>query len=400
MNDALSLDFDSIIAEAKSATALTNFGDTRFEQPLRVLLHALDTEAKLNEMGRMGQRARIVDILIGRLRAEEYIRRYPEILDEQIEAPVVIVGLPRTGTTMLHRTMACDDRFYAPLWYETRYPAPDLDWDFSLENDARINRAEQEVAAMLAASPDLAAIHPLEACGADEELMLLEQSFFSTTPEAFCYIPSYGQWLSEADNTPGYEYLKRQLQFLQWQKNRSGAGARAQRWLLKTPHHLHQMKTLLSVFPDAKIVQTHRDPVQTIPSICSFHHALWIMASDQVDDHLVAEQWSTKFAAGMRHTMDVRDDAPEVFLDLWFEQTTIDAEGCAKQIYDFVGMEATEQALEAMAQWRQDNRREDRAAHHYTLAQFGLTEEGLRQQFADYRRRFIEAEPSSNNKDQ
>ncbi|ROS05753.1 sulfotransferase family protein [Sinobacterium caligoides] len=389
MTARIDFSFDSVVAEAKQRAGLDNFGDYSFEAPLRVLLHALEVEAKLSELGREMQHERVVNALVNRLQLQDFCQRYPEILDEQIAAPVVIVGLPRTGTTMLQRTMACDERFYSPLWYEIHYPAPARDWDFTTENDARIPQAELDVEAILEVSPGLAAIHPLEAGAADEEIILLEHSFFSTTPEAFCNIPGYGDWLSEADNTPGYQYLRRQLQFLQWQKKKSGVNPNAERWLLKSPHHLHHMQTLLEVFPGTKVVQTHRDPLQTIPSICSFNSTLWAMNSEAVDDQEIARQWSDKFARGMRHTMAVRAQYPEAFLDLWFDQTTTDAQGCARAIYEFVGMQASESALEKMRQWRQANKREDRAPHHYTLQQFGLTEQGLSEQFNDYRQAFI-----------
>ena len=131
------LSFDAVLSEACRRAELQDFGDTAFFQPLRVLLAALRDEAQLTSVGRSGQFNRIVELLVNRLRVQYWLQRHPEILDEQIEAPVVIVGLMRTGTTMLHRLMACDKQFYAPLWYETRYPAPRPGHRFAMP-DARI----------------------------------------------------------------------------------------------------------------------------------------------------------------------------------------------------------------------------------------------------------------------
>lgn len=376
-----------VLAAASARDGLQDFGNNSFREPLAVLMDALNGEAQLNEGGRTGQFYRTVDLLVNRLRVEDWFRRHPEIADEAIEAPVVIVGLPRTGTTMLHRILASDARFFAPIWYEVRNPAPFPGWAFE-GPDPRIAAAEAEVAMMLEANPELAAIHPMNATGADEEIMLLEHSFYSTTPPAFGNVPSYMAWQDAHDNTPGYRYLKRLLQFLQWQKKRLGQGG--QRWLLKTPHHLHCMDVLLREFPDALVVQTHRDPLQTIPSIASFHYELWKLGSDTANPATVGRMWADKFARGMHHTIAVRDAGAESrFLDVHFEDTVADPFGVIGAVYDFIGMALTPGARQAMEDWQDENRRDNRPAHHYTLAEFGFTEAGIASQFAEYRERFI-----------
>lgn len=384
----VNLDPEALLRGAMEATGLSDFGDDSFREPFEVLMKSLDEEADLNRVGRYTQYERTLGILINRLRTEDWIARHPEILEEKVEAPVVIVGLQRTGTTMLHRILASDSRFYAPLWYEVRRPAPYPDWDFHAP-DRRIAEARAEVAAMLEANPELAAIHPLDPVGADEDIMLLEHSFYSTVPDSFCNVPTYGKWNDEHDNTPGYQYLKRMLQFLQWQKKKRGDPP-AERWLLKTPHHLHHIATLLNVFPDAKIVQTHRDPLQTIPSSASFNYNLWIMCSDNADPKVVGEQWAAKYANGLAHTMQTRRARPEAFLDVWYRDTVSDPFKAIEQVYDFIGMELTKEAHDAMERWREENRREARPPHEYTLEQFGFTEEGLKAQFREYREAYIE----------
>ena len=146
----------TLLAAAMDATGLSDFGDESFREPLDVLIKSLNEEANLNAGGRFGQYQRILNILINRLRVEGWIDKHPEILDEEISAPVVIIGLQRTGSTFFHRILAADKRFYAPLWYEVRNPAPELEWDFK-GKDARITSAEAEVAAMLEANPEIAA---------------------------------------------------------------------------------------------------------------------------------------------------------------------------------------------------------------------------------------------------
>ncbi len=380
------LSVDGLLKAAQDATGLHDFGDESFREPFEVLVKSLNEEANLNAVGRFTQYQRILNILCNRLRTEGWIARHPEILDEQITAPVVIIGLQRTGSTMFHRVLASDSRFYAPLWYEVRNPAPYMDWT-PTQTDQRIVEGEAEVAAMLEANPELAAIHPMDPHAPDEDIMLLEHSFYSTVPDAFCNVPTYGKWNDTHDNTPGYEYLKRQLQSLQWQKKQKGQ--QAERWLLKTPHHLHHVATLLRVFPDAKIIQTHRDPLQTIPSAASMNYNLWIMCADEPDPKVVGEQWAAKYARGMLHTMQTRQSNPDAFIDVWYKDTVANPMVPAQAVYDFIGMTFTEEARAAMEKWREENKREARPSHEYTLEQFGFSEEGLKEQFAEYRAQYL-----------
>ncbi|MEH6593349.1 MAG: sulfotransferase [Halioglobus sp.] len=381
-------DADELVATAMAVDGLDDFGDESYREPLEKLLWSLQHEAELNAVGRAVLLQRIVDILATRLRVHEYIKRYPEILEEHIVAPLIIVGLPRTGTTMLHRTIAADPRLYAPLWYEVRFPCPALDWDFTQSGDQRIADARAEMQAMLDANPELLAIHPMDAEGPDEDIMLLEQSFYSFMTQSSANVPSFDAWLEEQDHTPGYEYLRLLLQFLQWQKKRTGQTA--QRWTLKAPHHLHYMDLVFKVFPDAKVVQSHRDPVDTIPSLISLIAGVWVIYSDSADLKEAGRQWARKFANGMRHTMDVRRRVGEDrFLDLWFRDTVSDPLREIRKVYAFLEMELTPEAQAEMEKWQAFNQRELRPSHEYTLEQYGFTEAGLERQFQDYRKRFI-----------
>jgi hypothetical protein len=388
----VTLDAGQLREQARAATGLDDFGDESHVDAMRHLLEALVAEANLNEAGRAMFAERIRNILICRLRAEDWFRRHPEILDEEIRAPLAIVGLPRTGTTMMHRTIGADHRMYAPLWYEVRYPVPFPGTDFS-GVDPRIAVAEAEVAAMLEASPGLASIHPMDARGPDEDIMLLEQSFFSGVPESFAHMPVYGEWLDRQDQRPGYRYLKRLLQFLQWQKKRFGQ-AGGERWVLKAPHHLRYPAALCETFPDVKVLQTHRDPLQTIPSYGSMMHALISPLANSADKAAIAGHWSRHWDHAMRATMRFRDSGNEHrFLDVWYEDTVARPLEEIRRLYDFIGMPFTGEARAEMEKWRDLNRREERPTHNYTLEEFGFTEDGLKKAFQEYRERYILARP-------
>ena len=384
--DDLRFDFDALHREASERSeGLRDFGDARYEEPLRRLLVSLETEAQLHATGRTTLRARILQILENRLRAEEAYRRNPEIEDERIEAPFAIVGLARTGTTMLHRTIASDARMFALLWWESRNPAPLL--CPSAGTDPRILAAEAEIAAMLEAVPELAASHPFDAQGPDEEIMLMEHCFYSTNTEAFAHVPGYSSWLDAQDQRPGYEYLERLLKLLQWNKKR--AGSTASRWVLKTPHHLGFMPAFFDVFPDLQVIQTHRDPIDTIPSFASLVHNCRIGNTSSLDPSVTGEEWGGRMKRALASCMDFRAGAEERFIDVEYDVLCRDPLAEVRRIYEFIGLEFTPEAETAMNRWAEENTRDKRPVHDYALETYGFTEAQIANDFERYRRRFI-----------
>lgn len=375
------LSTDQLLTKALEVANASAFSDLSFLSPLESLVEGLNTEAALNEMGRQFHAARLIDLLANRLRLEQWIERYPEILEEEILSPIVVIGLPRTGTTMLHRSIAADHQLLAPLWYEVRQPSP-LNDDFQRDDD-RIPIAQAEVAAMLEASPELAAIHPMDPVAADEEIMLLEHAFMSTVPECYGFMPNYGESLYEQDQSAAYDYLYTQLQFLQWQKRRKGLTGK--RWLLKTPHHLHYPEHLFKRFPDAVVIQTHRHPLEVIPSYGSMMSALASPFTDNLDPVAMAQHWANKWQAGLAKTREFRDSGHDHrYLDLWFKDSVSDPEATIRQIYKFTGQTLTDGALTEMERWREMNARENRPEHHYRLADYGFTTSGIEDQFGEY----------------
>ena len=386
MASELGFDAKSLLEEAERRAGASDFGDPAFFEPMQRLLAALEREAELSPAGRLGQQERIVGLLVSRLRTEESVRRRPEILEQPIRAPIVIVGLARTGTTMLHRMLASDPRLHALLWCESRQPAPPPGLPEAAP-DPRIADAEREVEAMLGASPELIAAHPMDARAPDEEIMLVEHAFLSTNPEAFCRIPSFAAWREIQDLTPGYAYLDRLLRFLQWQKRRRGEAG--ERWILKTPFHLGHMDALFRAFPDARIVWPHREPAQCIPSLASLIYSLRVLSSDRVDPVEVGREWSEKFRRAIERCMDVRESHPDRFLDLRYEDLVADPLAQAARIYAFAGLSLGDDVAARMRRWAVENAREKRPVHRYTLERFGFDEPALRRDFARYRERFL-----------
>jgi len=382
-----SLDETSILAEARARAGLQDFGDVSFREPLRRTLRAYETEAGLNEVGRIAQRERTIGLLVNRLRVEDWLRRHPEILDEKIHAPIVIAGLPRTGTTMLHRVISQDPGIYAGLWYELRNPAPfpESDWR---KRDPRIQDAEAQVREILESAPELAAIHPWDHAGADEEIMLLEYTFLSTMALSAAYVPELAKWIAEQDQRPAYRYLEKMLKFLQWQKRQ--AGQKGERWVLKAPYHLAFIDVLFETFPDAVVVQTHRDPLETIPSYASMSLALWRLAADDPDPIAVGREWGSWFRRALQRCLELREARyPDRFVDVWYKDALRDPIGEIRRIYGCVGRELTPVAEERMRRWMRENARDQRPPHEYSMDTFGFTREQIERDFAAYRDRFI-----------
>ncbi|MFK7896733.1 MAG: sulfotransferase [Myxococcota bacterium] len=383
----IEFDAEQMLGEAQRRAKLEDFGDTAFLESMRVLLGSLENEANLNPLGRVTMYERILGSLVGRLSAQDFFVRHPEIEDEEIVQPTVIVGLARTGSTMMHRLLSADPDVYAVRWWECRAPCPYPGSDWRNE-DPRIPDAYAEIEAILEAAPELANIHPWDAEGPDEEIMLLEHAFLSGVPDAFCNVPTYRRYVIDHDMRDGYAYMKRMLQFLQWQKKE--AGHPASRWILKAPFHVGRIPQIVEAFPDAMIVQTHRDPLETTPSIASLYSSTWRTTTDAVDQKLVGEQCLELWSWGIGKCLADRDAGLEHrFIDVLYEDTRKNPMASIERIYAGLGLPLTDAAREAMTQWGDENRRDKRAAHNYSLEEFGYTRESICEAFASYRERFI-----------
>lgn len=373
-----------VVAAAQQRSGLRDFGDEDFETPLQVLLDSLNDDAGLNALGRSLQFERIAELLANRLRLQHFVARHPEILDEQIRAPILVAGLPRTGTTMLQRLLSSEPALLHTRWYEMRFPVPAFDWDFDPANDERIIRARAEVAALIDSNPDLLSMHPLDAVAADEDLLLLENTFLSAIPGSQVWVPSYNRFFESTDTTPAYRYHKKLLQSIQWQRRRGGEPVDGRPWLLKSPAHMHEIAAFFNVYPDARVVMSHRDPIACMPSISSFYFGVWKVYSDGADPAVCGEYCTAFYARSLRRAQAQQTRAPRVFFDLEYQQLVAEPDAVIARLFEFLGITLLPETLAAMQQWRSVNRRSGRAAHRYRLADFGLSEAGIRAEFADY----------------
>jgi hypothetical protein len=382
-------DETAILADARAVDGLSDFGDDEFGRPLRRLLASF-AEAPLHGLGVRLLRASVVGSLVSRLRAQYWFEAHPEIAAEVIEAPLVVVGMMRSGTTLLQRVLARDNRHYCALGWEVGEPAP-APGAWPADPDPRVATAESRAEQARRFAPELFAIHPSYAHQAEEEIVFLADAFLSHVPEASCDVPAYRAWLNDQDFRPAYAYLYRMVQLLQWQKRQRGE--QRGRWILKTPAHLGYLELLFETFPDAHAIHMHRDPLETIPSGASLNATLWRMHSGEVDPLRVGGQWIERMAWTNGRAMEFRDASRAErgrFTDVWFGDAVSAPIAQVQRIYDAVGIDLTAAVRSEMKQWLAADRREPLAPHTYTAEDFGLSPDRIREEFAAYTERFVE----------
>ena len=371
--------------QAIEATGLDDFGDGWFREPLRVLLPALQTEAQLNPMGRMIAHGSLLKTLKERLWAADLFARHPEIRARPLKAPIVIVGAMRSGTTRLHRLLAGDERFAHLRLYEAMCPVP---WpsSFARPRDPRIAYTARGWKALNWINPAIAAVHPTGPLEPDEELGLLENSLWGAQIEAQRRVPSYARWCEAQDATPAYAHMADLLRLAGWFRGEDPAKP----WVLKTPQHTQDLAALLRVWPDARLIFTHRDPVNVVGSACSLAWHQMVVQSDDVDASWIGGEWLHKTGHRIDTCLRVRETlSPDQQLDVSFEAMNRDWLGTMRRVYDFLGIDIAP-AVAAMTSYVERARREHPyATHRYDLADFGLDAADVRARFAGYSARFL-----------
>ncbi|MDE2436974.1 MAG: sulfotransferase [Sphingomonadales bacterium] len=381
------LDAETLIARARTSTGLVDLGVDHFREPLGVLLRSMREEAQLNEAGAQVHAGRIVNALENRLRRVDLVKRHPEILDEQVEVGVVIVGLPRTGSTMLQRLLASSPDATAMYWWESIFPLPrgeSGEADFAARKADAVALAEQFVAS----AAGFEAIHPMDPFAHDEELSLMEQSFISNNPEAMLYLPSYGEWLLAADQAWSYGELVEWLKILQWQD----PSRRGRKWILKAPHHLTAVRTTLETFPDAVIAMTHRRVDHVMGSYYSMVASL---TGGNTDADLSCEQaahWTRRLRRNLLDMIPVREAMPHRFFDIQYRKLLADPIGSAAAIFAAAGIPVDEGDRAAWQAWLDGNKRDNRPSHKYDVADYGIDRDRLMSDFAFYSDSYIDPE--------
>ena len=375
---------EELLAAARDETGLSNFGDNGFVEPLQRLVDALNTEARMNDFGRMRAQMTLNAGLTNRLKIEDYIDAHPQVLEQSIERPVFIVGLPRTGTTALHHMLNADrSNLTLRLWAaQNPVPPPEA---ATYETDPRIEQQRQGVALTEQFLPGFLTTHLLEAEAPDECYMLLNRNFMSVEYSALYHIPSYADWLyANLVKAGSYDYHKRQLQLLQ--------SANPGKWVLKAPYHQLGLREILRLYPDAIIVQTHRVPESFVASGCSFSELLRRSGSDAIDKHEIGRDWMTMLRI---YTQTFESDRAELepqhsgqFLDIRHDDFVADPWPHIDAVYGARGDQLTSEARAGMQAWLDGNPKGKHGKHEYTLAEYGISEDEVDELFASYSERY------------
>ncbi|HXR34999.1 MAG TPA: sulfotransferase [Candidatus Binataceae bacterium] len=371
---------EDLIEAAKARTGLDDFGGDSFREGLDRLVASINSESRLTDLGRLAAPEMLIASLVNRLEVEHWYRLHPEIDEERIVAPLFGVGLPRTGSTALIYMLARDPGTRSLRNWEAEKPCPPPE-TATEATDPRIAACAANIGVTLQRAPEVGEMLPMEAGGPTEcfPLMFLEFKFHAY--EAFLHIPSYIEWVNSpsCDMEPAYRYHKRVLKLLQWR-------CPPRRWSLKTPSHMLYIDALNKVYPDARFVMTHRDPVRVLPSLADLLRAL---RSGILEDPLprwigphIAQEWTV----ALRRMIELRDRVGEGrFYDISHRAITSDALAEIRKLYRWLGWDMTAEAAARMGAWQEQNLR---ATRKLRPEDFGLDEASMREQYRFYTDRF------------
>ena len=368
---------DQIIAAASARTGLTEIGDRSVLEGLERLLRSYASEARFTERGAQMAHDDLVAYMATRMQIEDWLARHPELLEAPVEKPLFVFGLPRTGTTLAINLLAADPARRSFLRWEIYEPIPPARPE---ELHAGRRYAEQQAKCEMALQymPQIAAIHMEFADSPTECQFLMTTSFCAQVYEAQADIPSYRHWfLHEADYLPAFRFHKRTLQALQHH-------AKGQ-WTLKNPWHPLFLDALTEVYPDARLVMTHRDPAEVVGSCCSLIKYVRQIYSDDVDLKGIGESFMDTFRVMIDRTRAFKaKHGAGAIHDVQYADTVRDPIGTVRKIYDAVGDAFTPAAEQAMQGYMADNPKGKHGKHAYDLAEYGLDRAGVHKRFAGY----------------
>ncbi|BDE14428.1 sulfotransferase family protein [Mycobacterium sp. 20KCMC460] len=368
---------DELEEGARAATGLDDFGSPYYREGLERIVDALNTEADLNEIGRVIQHATISNALIQRLKVEDTYAQHPEIDDEVVGGPVFVIGLPRTGTTALSQLVAADPQFRSLRMWESQAPTPPPE-SATQHSDPRIEQAEAGLKMLDDMFPLMKTLYNSEATAPTECQDLMGMSFRTFHFDGAVRAPAYLAWLMDCDMRETYTFHRRVLKLLQWH-------CPPNLWHLKTPVHMFALDALVEAYPDAKFLWSHRDPAKVMGSVCSLIHYVRSWSSDRDDAHELGAEQVDSWAEAVRRAMDFRcrvgDDR---FADVSFADLQNDPVRTLQTGYQTLDLTFTDDTRRSVELWAQGHQPGSRGAHDYDLSDYGLTPEGVRERFADY----------------
>ena len=381
------LDPQQLIGASQQATGLTDFGEVDPRDSLWTLTRALNEEAGLTADGLSAKRASLIRVLCNRLLLQEAFTRNPRIGEETIVSPLVILGLPRSGTTKLHRMIAADPVMQKlPLW-RLMYPVKALAPGPGNDIENRIAATEAFVDAIRTRNPSMFAAHPMLALEPDEEYFAMEISFQAQLNTSSFHTPSYQAWLDAQSFDNWYAWLKKYLQYVQF----SDAGA-GRPWVLKAPHHLAYLPLLFKYFPDATVIHCHREPLSAVASFCGLIHAARLGTSTRNEPNAVGRYSLDMNARRLERYLQDRAELENQhhFVDLAYGDIVHNARAAIARCYAAATLTISAASMAAMLAWEEANAQHKHGQHRYNLRDFGLAEAEVLDAFRDYTARFAQ----------
>jgi hypothetical protein len=376
------LDAQTLHAKATAETGLADFGPDDYRERLDVYLSALREIDGLHGSGIVSFHAQLLQLLKNRLLLNDLVARHPEIRDIQLLPPVVIAGLPRTGTTHLHNLLAAGATFRTMPYWESVEPFP-LPAEQGRDPDPRKERMDAAVEFMNTAMPHFSLMHEMTTDHVHEEIQLLANDFSTMLFETLAHVPRWRDYYLAHDQTSSYEHLSLQLKALQFLRG-------GRRWLLKSPQHLEQLPVLNAVFPGVIVVCTHRDPMPVVLSMLAMLTYTARMHRSPVPVYEIAACWADRLQRMLDALARDRDVIPpERSIDVRFDDFMADELGVAEGIYDLAGEPVTDTAHKAMTDYLDDHQRGRRGSIATSAEMFGLDEHDLPARFSRYRERFL-----------
>ena len=378
---ALELTPAALMSAASERTGLQDWGDPGFRERLEVLCAALRTEAGLSATGKAVVFEQLVGNLVNRLRLEALITAHPEIEAVEIERPIIICGLPRSGTTHLHNLIAADPGIRSlPYWESLEpFPAPG-----EADDQGRRDRCTAGLELLDATMPEFKRMHEMTVDHAHEEIQLLANDISGMLFETTYQVPTFAAHYKSHDQLPSYRYLKRSLQAMQWLRGGT-------RWVLKSPQHLEQFPTLSAAFPDATFVVTHRDPVEVTRSMVTMVAYGSRMACDHPDPIAIGRYWMRRAEELLNGCLRDRDVLPiDQSIDVRFTEFMADEQATLRTIYDLADQPFGSDVRDAMASFIAEHPRGRHGEVAYDLAAVGLDADDVAQRLRGYRERFVD----------
>jgi hypothetical protein len=374
---------DALMGEVADAYGLDDFGDEWFTRPLDVLLDSVRAEAHLNAAGDFSAMQQFHHLLRDRLYAQMWYNRHPEILARPIKNPVVIVGPMRSGTTRLHRLLSADRRFAHLRSFETISPVPRPDFEEVMageKEDFRPVLAKRILQVARLANPRTLSIHPTGPFEPEEELGLIAASFYGMKFEAQWRVPTYTRWCEQESAVPAYRHMANLLRLIGWSQQESSLRP----WILKTPQHMLDLPALLEVFPDARLIFTHRDPKSVVGSAASLAWNQTIIYSDDVMPQPHGREWLRKTELMIERMRRARESIPaERMIDVQYDDMDNDWRSSMERIYRFLDLDI-EPALPGMKTYLARTAASKRVPHSYSLEEFGLSEGEVYERLGEY----------------